>query len=263
MYQRKTTLRPGQTARIVLSLALLLALTSCSSIMTGMMAPTVDNLQKQTDVDLVCQGAPSYLLMIDSMIAADQDNSALLAMGAKSYSAYVAAMTECGAGEERIQALADKARLYGTALLTARIRTQHGSPASIADSVKVERIMLRLEELDDTYQQGGVHLFLGAYYAAKPQMFGGRPDLSRIEFEKALAISQRSFLLVQTTYADTYARQVRDKALFDGLLKEVVDFPLNNSKDNALSNQIAKRKAKRLLADAPFAEEELPNDNQQ
>ncbi|MDR3630347.1 MAG: TRAP transporter TatT component family protein [Desulfocapsaceae bacterium] len=301
MYQRKTTLQLGQPARIVLSLALLLALTSCSSIMTGMMAPTVDNLQKQTDVDLVCQGAPSYLLMIDSMIAADQDNSALLAMGAKSYSAYVAAMTECGAGEERIQALADKARLYGTALLTARnlplapkdslddfdkalarlgksdvpdvfwgamawttwIRTQHGSPASIADSVKVERIMLRLEELDDTYQQGGVHLFLGAYYAAKPQMFGGRPDLSRIEFEKALAISQRSFLLVQTTYADTYARQVRDKALFDGLLKEVVDFPLNNSKDNALSNQIAKRKAKRLLADAPFAEEELPNDNQQ
>lgn len=289
MHMKKTLMRFIRTA--VLPLASLLSLSSCTSVMTGMMAPTVDNLQKQTDVDLVCQGAPSYLLMIDGMIAGDKDNPALLLMGAKSYTGYVAAVTECGASDERIQTLAEKSRLYGTALLarklpiapqdslddlnkalsdlgssdvpevfwgamawTTWIRTQHGSPASIADSVKVERIMLRLEELDDTYQQGSVHLFLGAYYAARPPAFGGRPDLSRMEFEKALEISKHSFLIVQTTYAETYARQTMDKALYDRLLKEVMDFQLDKSPDNALTNQIAKRKARRLLADDSFTE---------
>ena len=212
MHPRKGGRRFRQTAMACLTL--LFSLSSCSSLMTGMIDPTVGNLQKQTDLDLVCEGAPAYLLMIDSMIASAPDNSALLQMGAKSYSAYVAAMTECGAGKERIAAIADKARLYGTTLLgrslpispkdsledlnqalrgmdtsevpelfwgalgwATWIRQQHGSPSSIADSVKVERIMLRLEELDDTFQQGSVHLFFGAYYAAKPPMFGGRPDL--------------------------------------------------------------------------------------
>ena len=291
MRPRKKEMRFRQTAMVCLSLALLFSLTSCSSLLTGMIEPTVGNLQKQTDLDLVCEGAPAYLLMIDSMIASDPDNPSLLQVGAKSYSAYVAAMAECGSRDDRVAAIADKARLYGTTLLgrvlpitsadsldslhqalqsrntsdvpelfwgalawTTWIQHQHGSPASIADSVKVERIMLRLEELDDTFQQGSVHLFFGGYYAAKPQMFGGRPDLSRIHFEKALAISQHSFLLVQTTYAETYARLTMDKDLHDKLLKEVVDFKLTGAPDSALSNQIAKRRAKRLLADGYFAE---------
>jgi hypothetical protein len=291
MHPRKKDLLFRQTVMVCLSLALLLSLSSCSSLLTGMIEPTVGNLQKQTDLDLVCEGAPAYLLMIDSMIASDPDNPSLLQIGAKSYSAYVAAMTECGASEGRIATIADKARLYGTTLLarilpiapkdsldalnqvlqgrntsdipelfwgalawTTWIQHQHGSPAAIADSVKVERIMLRLLELDDTFQQGSVHLFFGGYYAAKPQMFGGRPDLSRVHFEKALVISQHSFLLIQTTYAETYARLTMDKDLHDKLLKEVTDFKLTGAPDAALSNQIAKRRAKRLLADGYFAE---------
>jgi hypothetical protein len=255
------------------------------------MEPTVDNLQKQTDLDLVCEGAPAYLLMIDSMIASDPDSSSLLQIGAKSYSAYASAVTACGYSKTRISTIADKARLYGTTLLgreipiapsdslesldtalknkgksdvpdlfwgalawTTWIRNQDGSPASIADLVKVVKIMHRLEELDDTYQQGSVHLFFGAYYAAKPPLLGGRPDLSRKHFEKALEISHRKFLLVQTTYAETYAKLTMNKNLYLGLLHEVLDFPLDKAPENALSNQIAKRKAKKLLADGFFAE---------
>ena len=276
---------------VCLCLALLFPLSSCSSLMTGMIKPAVDNLQKETDLDLVCEGSPSYLLMIDSMIASDPDDPSLLQIGAKSYSASVAAMTECGAGKDRTTALADKARLYGTRLLagllplapgdsltsldralqgtdisdvprlfwgalawTTWIHEQQGSPASIADSVKVVRIMQRVEELDDTYQQGSVHLFFGAYYAARPPLLGGRPDLSRMHFEKALAISNRSFLLIQTTYAETYARLMMNKKLHDDLLHEVLAFPLGKAPDNALSNQIAKRRAKKLLAEGFYTE---------
>ncbi len=285
------TSRIAREGGIFSCLLLLFFLTSCSSLMTALIEPTVDNLQKQTDLDLVCQGAPAYLLMIDSMIASDPTSSNLLLLGAKSYSGYLSAMTECGYSDARIATVADKARRYGTALLAADlpiapgdsvdslntalqqmtrsdvpslfwgalawttwIQNQHGSPASIADLVKVERIMHRVEELDDTYQQGGVHLFFGAYYAAKPPLLGGRPDLSRIHFQRALAISHRSFLLVQTTYAATYARLTMNRKLYNTLLHEVVAFPLDRAPDNALSNQIAKREAKKLLAEGLFTE---------
>jgi hypothetical protein len=291
MHLRSDVLRFRQTVTFRLSLLFLISLSSCSSLLTGMIEPTVGNLQKQTDLDLVCEGAPAYLLMIDSMIASDPDSSSLLQIGAKSYSAYLAAMKECGSKSERIAAITEKARLYGTSLLARMlpiapgdslealntslqnmgksdvpelfwgalawvtwIQEQHGSPASIVDSVKVEKIMLRLEELDDTYQEGSVHLFFGGYYAARPQMLGGRPDLSRMHFEKALTISRHAFLLVQTTYAQTYSRLAMDKELHDRLLREVLDFPLEKSPESALSNQIAKRRAKRLLADDYFKE---------
>lgn len=291
MHLRTELLRFKKTAMVCLSLALLFFMSSCSSLLTTMIEPTIGNLQKQTDLDLVCEGAPAYLLMIDSMIASDPDSPSILQVGAKSYSAYVAAMTECGYNDDRIAAIAGKARLYGTALLArilpiapadsletlnnalqgmdksdvpelfwgtlawvTWIQHQHGSPASIADSVKVEKIMLRLEKLDDTFQQGSVHLFFGGYYASKPEMFGGRLDLSRMHFEKALTISHHAFLLVQTTYAQTYARLAMDKELHDKLLQEVLDFPLEKAQEHALSNQIAKRRAKKLLAEDYFAE---------
>jgi len=291
MQKRIKTIRLGHLATVCPTLALLFFLSSCTSLLTTMVEPTVTNLQKETDLDLVCEGAPAYLLMIDSMISSDPESSSLLRMGAKSYSAYVPAITACGYSETRIAAIADKARLYGTALLardipiapsdslpslqkaldkmdesdvpdlfwgalawTTWIQSQNGSPASIADLVKVVKIMHRVEDLDDTYQQGSVHLFFGAYYAAKPPLLGGRPDLSREHFEKALAISHHQFLLVQTTYAQTYARLTMNRKLYNELLHEVLDFPLDKAPENALSNQIAKRKAKKLLADGFFTE---------
>ncbi len=267
-------------------------LSSCASLITStIVEPTVGNLQKQTDLELVCEGAPAYLLMIDSMIASQPDDPDLLRVGAQSYSGYVAAMTECGYAPERIAAISEKSRLYATSLLDHMlpigsdvepasfskalkgvnrydledlfwgalawltwVKEQHGSPASLAELITIESIMKRILELDETYQQGSVHLFFGAYHVAKPEMFGGKPAQSKDHFERALEISNRSFLLVQATYAETYARITMDKELHDNLLKEILAFPLEQAPENALSNQIAKRKAVKLLADDYFVE---------
>jgi hypothetical protein len=275
------------------SLFLLLFLTAgCTSLLTStVITPTIDNLQKQTDLDLVCEGAPAYLLMIDSMIAQNPGNSDLLQAGAQSYSAYAAALTECGAAATRMAAIAGKARLYGTTLLarslpinpdatekelTAKlallhtgqvpelfwgslawltwIQQQQGAAAAMADLVTLEKIMARLLELDEGYQAGSIHLFFGGYYATRPAMLGGDPEKSKKHFDAALALSQRRFLMIQATYAETYARQVFDRKLHDSLLKEVLAFDLASAPEYALSNQIAKKKAQRLLAEDFFAE---------
>lgn len=278
--------------RSLLLLGTLPLFCSCSMLLSNtLIEPTVENLSKQTDLDLVCDGAPAYLLMIDSLIASDPGSRDLLRVGSQAYSGYVAAIVECGLAEDRIEAVAEKGRLYGTNLISqllpiapdttteeferqlAKLRTsqvpdlfwgtlawlnwiqvQQGSPAAMADLVTVEKIMARLVELDEAYQAGSSHLFFGAYYATRPPMFGGDPEKSGYHFKRALELSHRKFLLDQTTYAETLARQLFDHELHDQLLKEVIDFPIEKAPEFALSNQIAKRKARRLLDEGYFAE---------
>jgi hypothetical protein len=277
----------------VLILLLCTCLSSCSNLITKtVIEPAIGNLQQQTNIDLVCDGAPAYLLMIDSMLVSSPENRELLVTGTKSYSAYSTALAECdGLDESRITPIVDKAKLYGLRLLhlylplgtgqdygaldqeLARldrndvpdvfwgtygwltwVNDQRGSPEAIADMVIIEKIMARLLALDESYQGGSIHLFFGAYYAAKPAMFGGRPDLSKIHFEKALALSKHRFLLVQTTYAKTLARATMDQELYDRLLAEVLAFPLDSAPEFALSNQIAVNRAKRMLNENYFGE---------
>lgn len=276
----------------IILFVLVLSLTSCTRLLTGtIVQPTVDNLQKQTDLDLVCEGAPAYLLMIDSMIASSPQNRALLRIGAQSYGSYTAALGECGAARERVLAIADKARMHGTNLIAAIlpgitpdqrehldtelagitrrdvpplfwgtmawlawIQLQQGSPEAMADLVLVERIMARLLVLDETFQAGSIHLFFGVLQATKPAMLGGDPEAGRRHFEKALELSRHQFLLVQASYAETLARLTFDRELHDRLLNEVINFDITTAPDYALANQIARRKAARLLADGYFTE---------
>lgn len=210
----------------------------------------------------------------------------------QSYSGYIAALAECHPENmERLITLNDKSRKYGLQLLgqflpvqqhqgaetfnqmlqklekpdvpyifwgtygwLSWVRNQNGSPASIVELLSIEKIMARLLELDETYQGGSIHLFYGGYHAAKPTMLGGRPDLSQKHFRKAIELSEGTFLLAQTTYAETFARSTFNRELHDHLLKEVIDFPLEKAPEFALSNKIAKKRATRLLADNYFAD---------
>ena len=50
-------------------------LSSCSGLVTNsVIEPAIGNLQQQTDIDLVCDGAPAYLLKIDSMLVSSPDS---------------------------------------------------------------------------------------------------------------------------------------------------------------------------------------------
>ena len=80
------------------------------------MSGIVDGLNRQTDLELVCDGAPSYLLMLDSMISSNPDDVSLLLNGTKAYSAYASVMPECGK-PHRAAKLSEKARKYGIRLL--------------------------------------------------------------------------------------------------------------------------------------------------
>lgn len=267
-------------------------LSSCSSLITTAIRPAIGNLPQQTNIDLVCAGTPAYLLMIDSMLVSSPDNDDLLLTGVQSFSAYATALEECGGTDDpRITPIADKAKLYGLRLLRQYlplsaeqnyaaldkklakldksdvpdvfwgtfgwliwVKSQQGSPEAVADLVEIEKIMARLLEIDEAYEAGAIHLFFGSYYAAKPALLGGRPDLSKHHFEKALVLAKRRFLLTQATYAETLARATFDQELHDRLLQEVLAFPLDSAPEFGLSNQIAVNRAKRLLEENYFGQ---------
>ena len=264
----------------------LFIMNGCTALMiTPLVDPLTQSLQQQTDLELVCDGTPALLLMIDGFIASDPHNSKLLMTGTQAYTAYAAALTECGESDRAAQ-LSARAKEYGIALLNGLpgfqdsfekplaeftqslkkydagnvdalfwgatgwgtwIRYQEGAPAAVADLPKVEQIMLRVLEMDENFYYGGAHFFLGAYYAARPEIYGGKPEESRLHFERALSISDRQFLLIQVTYAETYARMSFDRELYEGLLQEVLDFPLESRPELNLSNSVAKRRARRQL----------------
>jgi hypothetical protein len=271
--------------------ACLVLFSSCTALLSNVVIePSVTNLQRQQDVDLVCEGAASYLLMLDSLVADNPTSRTLLLIATKAYSGTAEALRACDAPADRIMAMSGKARNYGKRLLATRlpmdtpyspefekalesqskndaellfwggfgwlswITQQQGSPAALADLIVVEKIMARVLGLDETVEQGSPHLFFGALYGAKPVIAGGNPDKSRFHFERALEISDRRFLIIQTTFAQTYARMTMNQALHDSLLAEVIDFDINDAPEHALSNQIARRTAQALLDENYFGD---------
>jgi radical SAM superfamily enzyme len=83
----------------------------------------------------------------------------------------------------------------------------------------------------------------------KPAVYGGDPTASRSHFEKALAISDHRFLPIQVAFARTYAKMVFDRELYEKLLKEVLTFDIATAPDLTLSNLVAQKQARKLLAE--------------
>lgn len=264
---------------------LMLFLTGCAaSVVNYALKPLDHSLQRQTDLRLLHDGAPSLLLVIDGLISSSPENHELLLTGVRAYSSY-AALASAFDNAERAGEMSRKAREYGITLLAGLpglaaisqqtaaeiapvlaalkknsvprlfwggfglatwIQYQEGAPAAMIQLPKVEQIMLRVTELDEGYYYGAAHLFLGALYGSKPLLLGGRPEESRRHFEKALALADRGFLMGQVTYANIYARNSFDRALFSSLLHEVMEHPLEDN-ELAASNQLAKTLARTLL----------------
>ena len=270
---------------LTIILAIVLMSNGCTSmIIQPLLDPVELSLQKQTDLELIKDGAPSLLLLLDGLIAKNPHNKNLLMAATKAYGAYAITLHESN-DLDRAISISQKAKTYGMTLLSLLphlgnihakklvetdqaldrisrgqvgylfwgaygwatwIRFQEGAPGAMVDLPIIEHIMLRVVELDESYYYGGAHIFLGAYYSSRPAMYGGKPQLSRDHFERALAISNRKFLLTQVAYAETYARMIFDKKLYQSLLNEVLDQPLE---DNlmASSNKLAQVMAQKLL----------------
>ncbi len=224
-----------------------------------MMGHLSKSILNNDDLSLVESGAPAYLLMIDSLIAKDPENSELLATAALLYTAYsdvfvkdparskkMAGKAMDYAGKaiciEKKEACGLKSRSFDELKMILAPMKKKEIPVlfafgnawvswimankddfnAIADISHIELIMQRVIELDEPYRDGAAHLYLGSLSTFLPPSLGGRPEQGKAHFEKAVLLSQGKNLMVKVLYAKLYARTIFDRELHDQLLNEVI-----------------------------------------
>jgi hypothetical protein len=129
------------------------------------------------------------------------------------------------------------------------IQVRAGDWNAIAELPKLKATLERVVALDPAHDKGGAQLYMGVLESLLPAAAGGRPDVARGYYERALEMSGGRNLMVKVLYAERYARPQFDRELHDRLLKEVMAADAYVP-DLTLTNTLAKRRAAQLLASA-------------
>lgn len=265
-------------------------LAGCASLVSSQTTKLADNLAtavlNSNDPATVRDGAPAYLLMIDGMIAGDQENVRLLQAGANLYGAYANVFVS---RDERRKRLMDKAMEYASSALCISypmlceiqmmpyktiskilknapeklvphlhtmgvtwagwIQAHKGDWNAVARLSTVQLILETVVHLDEPYRDGVSHLYLGGLATLLPPALGGKPETGRAHFERAILLSNNKNLFAKVVFAERYGRLVFDRQLHDRLLQEVIDAdPVVSG--YTLMNVIAQEQARKLLASA-------------
>jgi len=112
---------------------------------------------------------------------------------------------------------------------------------------KVEAVMQKVLEWNESFHYAGPHLFFGAFYGARPKMLGGDPVKSREHFEKGMKLTDNKYLVLPMMFAKTLAVQTQDRELFEELLNTVLETSPDVLPEQRLANAVARKKARKLL----------------
>jgi len=120
---------------------------------------------------------------------------------------------------------------------------------ALADLPYVTVLVDRLMKIDPTYMGHAPHALRAGLIGTAPAQLGGRPAEAKKEFEIAIAATKGRNLMYLVMEAHIVAVALQDRALYKQLLTTVIEAPTDIDKDLRLSNQLAKRRAERYLAD--------------
>jgi hypothetical protein len=238
------------------------------------------------DPETIQKGLPAYLILISSMIKGDPDNPDILESGARLYGAYASSFTD---STDSKKALASRAFNYsGRAMcirnqafcdvenisyfeFEKRLETVEESQIEslfiyvsswasvieansadwnmVAELPKVKAGLQQVLDTDEAVSNGNAHVYMAVMESLLPATLGGKPEMAKKHFDRAIEISRGTNLMAKVLYAEKYARLVFDRELHDSLLQQVVNADAG-SEDQILINTLARQKAAWLLQDA-------------
>ena len=278
---------PFQTVwHAVRLLALTGLLAGCASVATYHLSNSVTaGMVNQDDPETVADGMPAYLLLLDGTLQQRPEDTELLLAAARLNGAYASVFAHDKARAARI---ADKALnyarkafclensslcepnldfqhfkkrlgsleeddlpvLYGYATAWAgSIQNHSDNWLSVADLPRVQAMLERVVSIDENYEYGQAHVYLGVMNSQLPPALGGHPEVGRAHFERAIELSGGRNLVAYVEYARSYARLMFDRELHDRLLNTVLKAD-THVRDLTLSNVIAQREAEKLLSES-------------
>ena len=278
---------------IILSLftCLPMACATSKTMTVGATASLLEDIAKsayrQSDLRLIREGMPAYLMLIDGMVEAVPDNKRLLINAAQAYASFASAFIQ-DEDKDYARVLYARAKEYGLRALQQigmidpdskpfeafeadmdrlnkkdvpyifwaascwgnLISLSHGSIEALAELPRVELLMKKVLELDERFYYGGAHIFMGILNGSKPKMAGGNLNLAREHFLTAIELGRGEFLMTYIYYADYYAKKAFDKNVYVATLETVLKTPVDIMPDLTLLNTVAHTKAKAMLAEA-------------
>ena len=248
-----------------LSLALMmLVMTGCASVMATAGSGLAGNLNaaimNQDDPELVRDGAPAYLLMLDSFVEGAPENEAVLSAAAELYSAYGVVFVD---DPNRARKLTSRGRAYGQRSICAAdeeacgiwdlpfeeftialqvidrknvpelytfglswiayIQAHSDDWNALAKLPQAKAVLQRIQVVDPQFQEANIEHFLGVLETIRPPALGGDFEAGLAHFKRAILISDGKDLGVKVDYARYYARTLYDRELHDQLLNDVLE----------------------------------------
>ena len=239
------------------------ALSGCASMVSNAASGLADNLSSailnQDDPETVRAGMPSYMLLMDSFVADNPDNPAMLGATANLYASYGAVFAGDAARAARLtarardyasrgiclefpaacdwqelsydefvatldgltEAHADAVYVYSFSTL-AYLRAHSSDWNSLAELPQAEALVKRYLEISGDSARSAAHTYLGIILTLRPPSLGGKPDEARIHFEKAIAMSHGKDLSAKVEFAKGYAKLLYERELHDQLVDEVL-----------------------------------------
>jgi hypothetical protein len=158
----------------------------------------------------------------------------------------------------------------------SRINLNRSNEKLLGDLDKVDRAMQAVLDKDEAFFDGGPHLYFGVRYTSLSKSLGGNPSEGKKHFDAVDRITQNKFLMSRVLRAKFYSASLGDvpsnasieqmaaaqKAAWDDFfatLKSVLDAKDDLWPEKRLQNELAKDKAKKLLARPEDANINVPD----
>ena len=253
--------------------------------MSGILDNSIAALYEETDLVLAENALSSELKLIEGLVNTDPQNKKLLLMASQGFGAYALGFVEDN-DPERAKNLYLRGKKYGEQILNRNsnfkssmtgstenfkksltqftikdvpalfwmannwaswINLNFNNPEALIGLPRVQLMMERVLELDESYFYGGAFLFFATIYALRPPILGGDMKKAKHYFDRCFEFSQETFLLPYVYYAQYYLVRQMDQELFIKILEKVLQAPENILPGQKLPNAIAKKKARFLL----------------
>jgi hypothetical protein len=264
----------GIGVRIAYFVACLL-LSGCASLMSSAASGLADNLSaavlNQNDPETVRDGAPAYLLLLDSFLeyasygavfAGDEERAARLTERAQNY-AQKAVCIRFSAGCNWTRAPYDEFTVtlhglsskhsdvtYSFAIASlSYIRAHSDDWNAMARLPHMEALLIKYLDISESANDCDVYNYLGILLTLRPPALGGEQERGRDYFERSIECSEGLDLSVKVEFARGYARMLYERELHDRLLDEVMAAD-PNVPGYTLTNVLAQRDADDMLASA-------------
>ena len=285
---KKTNKFIAKSVLLIVNLNFIIACAPIVSNITDNLARNLsDAVLNQEDPKIVRDGAPAYLLLLDSLVAGNPENPVILSSASDLYTSYSAIFVNdanrskilseralkyskkalCISYEDSCNwddysfddfnlSLDDLDMKYSDLLLTystsylVYIRSHSNDWNAIARLPYIESALeYYVEKNPETENIDSVYTYLGILSTLLPPALGGDYEKGKRYFENAIEFSGDQNLSAKVEYALSYARPLYDRELHDKLLLEVISS--NPVKKNyTLLNVMAKEQASSMLEDA-------------